>query len=43
MRNVGFYVRNGFALVGEAGWNGRTVVMLARSLSPLSPGGNLLS
>lgn len=43
MRNVGFYLRNGFALVGEAGWNGRTVVMLARSLSPLSPGGNLLS
>ena len=32
MRNVGFYTRNGFAQVGEAIWNGRTIVMLGRPL-----------
>lgn len=32
LRNVGFYTRNGFAPVGEAIWNGRTLVMLGRRL-----------
>ena len=31
MRNVGFYLRNGFVEVAEAPWNGRTVVMLGRT------------
>lgn len=34
MRNVQFYVKNGFDCVAEAEWNGRTVVMLARKLAP---------
>lgn len=37
MRNVGFYLRNGFAQVAQTDWNGRTVVMLARRLSTPPP------
>jgi ribosomal protein S18 acetylase RimI-like enzyme len=36
MRNIGFYLRNGFAELAEAPWNGRTVVMLGRRL-PVAP------
>lgn len=32
MRNVAFYLRNGFAELAEAPWNGRTLVMLGRRL-----------
>ena len=32
MRNVGFYVRNGFEPIAEAPWNGRQVVLLGRKL-----------
>jgi ribosomal protein S18 acetylase RimI-like enzyme len=32
MRNVGFYERNGFALVGEAAVDGRMLVLLGRHL-----------
>lgn len=32
MRNVGFYEKNGFLPLAEAPWNGRTVLMLGRSL-----------
>ena len=32
MRNVGFYERNGFLPLAEAPWNGRTVLMLGRSI-----------
>lgn len=32
MRNVGFYLRNGFAEVGSVDWNGRDLVFLARKL-----------
>lgn len=33
MRNVGFYLANGFEELAQSQWNGRTVVMLGRSLS----------
>lgn len=33
LRNVGFYLRNGFAELTEAPWNGHTVVMLGRKLA----------
>lgn len=33
LRNVGFYVRNGFAEVARTEWNGRTIVMLGRRLA----------
>jgi GNAT superfamily N-acetyltransferase len=32
MRNVGFYLANGFLQLDTAPWNGRTVVMLGRKL-----------
>lgn len=32
MRNVGFYLANGFQQLAAAPWNGRTVVMLGRKL-----------
>ncbi len=32
MRNVGFYVRNGFEPIAEAPWNGRQVMLLGRKL-----------
>ncbi len=32
LRNVGFYLRNGFEALAEAPWNGKTVVMLGRKL-----------
>lgn len=33
LRNVGFYLRNGFEWVAETPWNGGTVVMLGRKLA----------
>ena len=32
MRNVGFYMRNGFETIADAPWNSGTVVMLGRKL-----------
>lgn len=33
LRNVGFYLRNGFAEVQRFGWKGNTLVMLGRKIS----------
>ena len=32
MRNVGFYLRNGFAQLGQTSWRGRSLLFLAREL-----------
>ena len=33
-RNVGFYLRNGFAPLAHTAWNGRPLVLLGRPLAP---------
>ena len=34
MRNIAFYLRNGFTVVQEVDWQGRALLMLGRRLAP---------